>query len=200
MYIAVDGTGVPMTPEEKARQTRYRRSILDFVTSDTHKLESNLGPTDRRKLDEYLSSIRQVDRQLERAEKDNSQRDPHMEKPYGLPAAGDPHGSARSRYALESAEVGADQVVEACDSVVFRGDRLDRETRVGEAIQERLDGEPVTPGVEWFRGTAVQAGITTRTGHAPQAVCTCERQRHLSPRQSSRSCLNALSTRCLALS
>ena len=75
-----------MTPEERARQAKYRRSILDFVTDDTHKLETILGPTDRRKLDEYLSSIREVERQIERAEKDNKQIDPHMDKPYGVPA------------------------------------------------------------------------------------------------------------------
>ena len=54
-----------MTPEARARQSRYRRSILDFVTEDTQKLESNLGPTDRRKLDEYLSSIREIERQID---------------------------------------------------------------------------------------------------------------------------------------
>jgi hypothetical protein len=86
LFERLFGTGQPMTPAEKARQTRYRRSILDFVTDDTHKLESTLGPTDRRKLDEYLSSIREVERQIERAEKDNSQIDPHMDKPYGVPA------------------------------------------------------------------------------------------------------------------
>ena len=75
-----------MTPEERVRQSKYRRSILDFVTDDTHKLETSLGPTDRRKLDEYLSSIREVERQIERAEKDNKQIDPHMDKPYGVPA------------------------------------------------------------------------------------------------------------------
>src|SRR5262249_1710887 len=67
-------------------RNKFRRSVLDFVTSDTKKLEGELGPTDRRKLDEYLSSIRDVERQLEKAEKDNAQIDPHMEKPYGVPA------------------------------------------------------------------------------------------------------------------
>ncbi len=75
-----------LSPEARLRQSLYRRSILDFVTDDTRKLESGLGPTDRRKLDEYLSSIREVERQIERAEKDNQQIDPHMEKPYGVPA------------------------------------------------------------------------------------------------------------------
>jgi len=86
LFERMFGTGLPMTPAERARQTRYRRSILDFVTDDTRKLESNLGPTDRRKLDEYLSSIREVERQIERSEKDNKQIDPKMDKPYGVPA------------------------------------------------------------------------------------------------------------------
>jgi hypothetical protein len=86
LFERLFGTGQPMTPAERARQAKYRRSILDYVTDDTHKLEATLGPTDRRKLDEYLSSIREVERQIERAEKDNQQIDPHMDKPYGIPA------------------------------------------------------------------------------------------------------------------
>jgi hypothetical protein len=86
LFERLFGNGVVLSPEARARQGRYRRSILDLVTSDTAKLESGLGPTDKRKLDEYLSSIREVERQLEKAEKDNAQIDPHMEKPYGVPA------------------------------------------------------------------------------------------------------------------
>ncbi len=86
LFERLFGNGVVLGPEARLREARYRRSILDFVTEDTRKLESGLGPTDRRKLDEYLSSIREVERQLESAEKDNAQIDPHMEKPYGVPA------------------------------------------------------------------------------------------------------------------
>jgi hypothetical protein len=86
LFERLFGSGQPMTPEERARQTKYRRSILDFITDDTHKLETSLGPTDRRKLDEYLSAIREVERQIQRAENDNKQIDPHMDKPYGVPA------------------------------------------------------------------------------------------------------------------
>jgi hypothetical protein len=86
LFERLFGDGASMTPEARARQAKYRRSILDFVTSDTKKLELDLGPTDRRKLDEYLSSIREVELQLQKAEKDNAQIDPHMEKPYGTPA------------------------------------------------------------------------------------------------------------------
>jgi hypothetical protein len=86
LFERLFGTGQPMTPAQRARQTVYRRSILDFVTESTHKLELSLGPTDRRKLDEYLSSIRQVEQQLEMAEKDTTQIVPGMDKPYGIPA------------------------------------------------------------------------------------------------------------------
>ena len=86
LFERLFGNGEVLTPEARERQALYRRSILDFVTSDTKKLETSLGPTDRRKLDEYLSSIREVERQIERAEKDNQQIDPHMAKPYGVPA------------------------------------------------------------------------------------------------------------------
>lgn len=86
LFERLFGTGAELSPEAKARQTKYRRSILDFVMGDTRKLEANLGPTDRRKLDEYLSSIRSIEQQLEMAEKDNSQINPGMDKPYGVPA------------------------------------------------------------------------------------------------------------------
>ena len=86
LFERLFGADAGLTPEARAQRNRFRRSILDFVTNDTRKLQSSLGPTDKRKLEEYLSSIREIERQIERAEKDNEQIDPQMEKPYGVPA------------------------------------------------------------------------------------------------------------------
>ena len=86
LFERLFGNGVALSPEARARQSKFRRSILDFVTDDTKRLQSNLGPTDKRKLEEYLSSIREIERQIDKAEKDNAQIDPHMDKPYGIPA------------------------------------------------------------------------------------------------------------------
>ena len=61
-------------------------NVLDFVSEDAHRLMGDLGPTDQRKLDEYLTSIREIERQLQRAETENAQIDPGMNKPYGVPA------------------------------------------------------------------------------------------------------------------
>jgi hypothetical protein len=85
LFERLFGDGAVLSPEEKTRQARYRRSILDFVMSDTHTLQTSLGPTDKRKLDEYLSSIREVERQLEKAERESVVIDPGMPKPYGVP-------------------------------------------------------------------------------------------------------------------
>lgn len=85
LFERLFGTDADLSPEAKERQVLYRRSILDFVMGDTKKLQSTLGPTDRRKLDEYLSSIREVERQLEKAEQHSVQINPGMAKPYGVP-------------------------------------------------------------------------------------------------------------------
>jgi hypothetical protein len=85
LFERLFGNGRSLSPEEAARRVRDRRSILDFVMGDTRELQSTLGPTDVRKLDEYLSSIREVERQLEKAESSDGSVDPGMEKPYGTP-------------------------------------------------------------------------------------------------------------------
>ena len=86
LFERLFGNGANLSPEQKKLQTKQRRSILDFVTGDTKTLQANLGPTDKRKLDEYLSSIRDIELQLNKAEHDNAQVNPGMDKPYGVPA------------------------------------------------------------------------------------------------------------------
>ncbi len=86
LFERLFGTDAHLTPEQRAQRNRFRKSILDFVSEDTRKLQRDLGPTDQRKLDEYLGSIREIERQIERAEHDNERIDPGLNKPYGVPA------------------------------------------------------------------------------------------------------------------
>ena len=74
-----------LTPEARARRMRYRRSILDLVGERTTELSATLGPADKRKLDEYLSSIREIEQRIERAEKDLTGLTPAIDKPTGIP-------------------------------------------------------------------------------------------------------------------
>lgn len=85
LFERLFGDDAGLTPEQRARRIQYRRSILDFVSEDTKSLQSGLGSTDKRKLDEYLSSVREIEKQIEKAEKYNAQIDPGMDKPYGVP-------------------------------------------------------------------------------------------------------------------
>jgi hypothetical protein len=52
------------------RQAAYRRSLLDFVAEDAEALKRRLGNTDSRKLDEYLTGVREIEQRLARLEKD----------------------------------------------------------------------------------------------------------------------------------
>ncbi len=59
-------------PARRARQQRYQNSILDVVMGDAHRLSSTLGGADKRKLDEYLSSIRDVEARIQNAERNRT--------------------------------------------------------------------------------------------------------------------------------
>jgi hypothetical protein len=67
----------------RAHRALYRRSILDLTRDDAKKLELDLGPSDRRRMDEYLTSVREVEVRTAAAEKDP--RIPPIEKPSGIP-------------------------------------------------------------------------------------------------------------------
>jgi hypothetical protein len=53
----------------KAKRDYYRHSILDHVLDDAKGLKAKLGAPDRRKLEEYLSGVREIEGRLARAEK-----------------------------------------------------------------------------------------------------------------------------------
>ncbi len=76
-------TSIPA--ETRARRLRHRRSILDLVSERSARLAADLGPSDKRKLDEYLSSIREIERRIERAEQDLTGITPTIDKPSGIP-------------------------------------------------------------------------------------------------------------------
>lgn len=48
----------------RAKRELYNKSILDLVRDDAKRLENSLGSSDRRKLDEYLSAIRELETRI----------------------------------------------------------------------------------------------------------------------------------------
>ena len=75
------------TPEERAKTLKKKASLLDRVRTDIARLQRELGSVDREKVDQYLDSVREVERRIQIAEAgvaDNP--NPDMERPVGVPA------------------------------------------------------------------------------------------------------------------
>ncbi|MBI5767083.1 MAG: DUF1552 domain-containing protein [Verrucomicrobia bacterium] len=71
------GSGDPAASlAASAQRALYRKSVLDYVLDDARALERRLGDADRRKLDEYLTAVRDLERRIERTEKFGAPRPP----------------------------------------------------------------------------------------------------------------------------
>ena len=81
--FGTDNLSLP--PAERARKTAERKSILDLVMGQTQSLLGDLGHADRRKVDEYLFAIRELEKRIESAEKDHHEYAATIEKPSGVP-------------------------------------------------------------------------------------------------------------------
>lgn len=79
------GAAADLSPADRERRRRYRGSILDFVLDDARTLQSRLGPSDRRKLDEYLYAIRLVERQITQHEHESAGGLEKLEVPESAP-------------------------------------------------------------------------------------------------------------------
>jgi hypothetical protein len=67
---------------------RRRASLLDWVREDIARLQKDLGPEDRQRVDTYLESIREVERRIQKAEADVGRNPlPDLDRPVGVPAA-----------------------------------------------------------------------------------------------------------------
>ncbi|MEM7473609.1 MAG: DUF1552 domain-containing protein [Planctomycetota bacterium] len=75
------------TTEQRRQQLASRKSLLDSVAEDLAQLNRQLGAADRGKIDEYLQSVREVERRIERAESQTSDNPlPDLDRPQGVPA------------------------------------------------------------------------------------------------------------------
>jgi hypothetical protein len=71
-------------PKARATLAREDRSILDAVSSDVKRLRGKVGGTDRAKVDQYVDAIRDVERRMQLAEKQDVKALP-MGSPIGAP-------------------------------------------------------------------------------------------------------------------
>ena len=93
LFERLFGDGETTDPAVRALQSRQDRSILDFVRADTARLSGTLGTGDRRKLTEYLDSIREIEQRIQKVEKheQNAITLPTIERPAGIPPTFEEH-------------------------------------------------------------------------------------------------------------
>ena len=73
---------------ERRAALRRRASLLDWVMEDLASLKKDLGVADRVRVDNYLDSVREVERQIQRAEAGTMDNPlPDLDRPRGVPAA-----------------------------------------------------------------------------------------------------------------
>ncbi|QDT09225.1 DUF1552 domain-containing protein [Planctomycetes bacterium K23_9] len=87
------GDSVKQTRQAKSVREKYRKSVLDFVLDDAKRLHKILPSVDQRKLDEYLYSVRDVERRLGSTELLRVGEDgvPDYPRPKGVPRGLDKH-------------------------------------------------------------------------------------------------------------
>ncbi len=77
--------------EERMRHKQEDRSILDSVTTEVGKLNGGLGKKDQNTVAEYLDNVREIERRIQRAEKQVSSEMVVPETPIGVPESFDEH-------------------------------------------------------------------------------------------------------------
>jgi len=76
------------TAADRRAALKRRASLLDFVRDDITRLQNTLGVDDRRRVGQYLDSIREVERRIQKAESDGgADQLPDLDRPVGVPAS-----------------------------------------------------------------------------------------------------------------
>jgi hypothetical protein len=88
------GDGESSDPKTLGARLEERRSLLDYAAGSIDRLQTRLGPGDRAKLSEYLESIRDIERRIQKAEQENAGQRlqlPVMARPNAVPEMYEDH-------------------------------------------------------------------------------------------------------------
>jgi hypothetical protein len=79
------------TADERSRRLQEQRSILDSVSQSVSRLQHSLGAGDRLRVDEYLDAVRDIERRIQRSEKQNLSSAEVPDRPVGIPEQWEDH-------------------------------------------------------------------------------------------------------------
>ncbi len=81
------GTNQREQTQRRGAQRHFQQSILDFVADDARRLSRQLGMSDRKKLDEYLTGVRTIEQRITKLEERTREETPvGLAKPEGIPS------------------------------------------------------------------------------------------------------------------
>ena len=106
LFERLFGEGGRIDPAAAAARDAADRSSLDSVTGRITELKAKLGASDRRKLDEYIESIRDVERRIQVASRKKPVALPEMTRPAGAPDSWPEH--VKLMFDLQTLAVQAD--------------------------------------------------------------------------------------------
>jgi hypothetical protein len=72
---------------DRGVELRKNASLLDWVREDISRLQRKLGPGDRNKVSQYLDTVREVERRIQKAEAETADSRLDLDRPLGVPAA-----------------------------------------------------------------------------------------------------------------
>jgi hypothetical protein len=78
-------------PLVRAARLEQDRSLLDSVNDRVKQLQRKLGPADNRKVNDYLASLRDVERRIQKAEEQSAKEVPDVVRPAGIPDGFEEH-------------------------------------------------------------------------------------------------------------
>jgi hypothetical protein len=77
---------------DRIAELKLNASILDWVNDDLARLNKELGVSDRTKVEQYLDSVREVERRIQMAEQRTADSElPDLDRPVGVPASYEDH-------------------------------------------------------------------------------------------------------------
>jgi len=80
------GDGDAVDAKTRLAMLRRQASLLDFVAADAKRLSGDLGASDRQKIDEYLTAVREIEQRIQRAESHGAEAAlPAMARPSAIP-------------------------------------------------------------------------------------------------------------------
>lgn len=86
VFERIFGDGADGAKRRQALQEKS--SLLDSMTQELKRLKNTLGPADQRRVDQYLESVRNVEKRIQRAEAMSAENPlPDVDRPNGVPAA-----------------------------------------------------------------------------------------------------------------